>query len=52
MKTITINIIHDEVFEDFKNTFSKANPKISEMIINDNDIVINITGTLEELEND
>lgn len=53
MKTITINITHDEVFEDFKNTFSKGNsPKISEMIINDDNIVLNITGTLEELEND
>ncbi len=53
MKTITINITHDEVFEDFKNTFSNGNsPKISEMIINDDNIVINVTGTLDELKND
>lgn len=52
MKIITINITHDEVFEDFKNTFSKENPKTSEIIINDDNIVMNITATLEELEND
>ena len=52
MKTITINITHDEVFEDFKNSLSNNKPKASEIIINHDNIVMNITGTLEELEND
>jgi len=52
MKTVIINITHDEVFEDLKNTFSKETTKASEVIINDDNIIVNITGTLEELEND
>jgi len=52
MKTITINITHDEVFEDFAKTFKNENPKHSEVIINDDNIIVNLTGSLEELEND
>ena len=53
MKTITINITHDEVFEDFKvHLLSKPPKKASEVIIDNNGITINMTGTLAELEND
>ena len=52
MKTITINITHDEVFEDFKNQLVAEKPKLSEVIVDADGITINITSTLEELEND
>ena len=52
MKTITINVTHDEVFEDFKQTFKNENPKHSEIIINDDNIIVNLTGTLEEMNDD
>lgn len=54
MKTIIFNITHEEVFEDITNQFKENIPgKDIEMITEDNgDIIINVTGTLEELEND
>ena len=52
MKTVTINITHDEVFEDFAKQFANENPKHAKVVITDNEIIIDITGTLEELEND
>lgn len=52
MKTVIINITHDEVFEDFKQTFKNENPKHAKVVINDDEIIVDITGTLEELEND
>jgi hypothetical protein len=53
MKTIIINITHDEVFEDFKtHLLSKPPKKVSEIIIDADGIIINMLGTLEELEND
>ena len=49
-----MNITHDEVFEDLTNQFKEDIPRKGiEMITEDNgNIIINITGTLEELEND
>lgn len=52
MKTITINITHDEVFEDFKNQLIAEKPKLSEVIVDIDGITINITSTLAELDND
>lgn len=54
MKTVTINITHDEVFEDLTNQFREDIPgKGIEMITEDNgNIIINVTGTLAELENE
>ena len=54
MKTVTINITHDEVFEDLTNQFKEDIPgKGIEMITEDNDnIIINVTGTLAELESE
>ena len=54
MKTVTINITHDEVFEDLTNQFKEdISGKGIEMIAEDNDnIIINVTGTLAELENE
>jgi hypothetical protein len=52
MKTITINITHDEVFEDFKNILLSKPPKISEIIFDNDGAVVNVTGTLKKLEND
>lgn len=54
MKTVIINITHDEVFEDMTNQFKEdITPKHIEMITEDNgNVIINVTGTLAELEND
>lgn len=54
MRKVVINIIHDEVFEDITSQFKEdIAPKHIEMITEDNgDIIINVTGTLAELEND
>lgn len=52
MKTITINITHNEVFEDFKNQLLAKQPKISKVIVDNDGITINVTATLAELEND
>ena len=52
MKTVTINITHDEVFEDMMKEFEINNTKFAEVIISDDSVVMNITGTLAELEND
>jgi len=54
MKTITINITHDEVFEDMNNQFKKDTAsKHIEMITEDNgNIIINVIGTLDELNNE
>ena len=52
MKTITINVTHDEVFEDMISEFKNEDSKFVEVIISDDSIIMNITGTLEEIEND
>jgi len=52
MKTITINITHDEVFEEVMSYFKANDSKDIEIIINDDNAVMNITGTLEEMDND
>jgi hypothetical protein len=54
MKTVTINITHDEVFEDITSQFKEdIAPKHIEMITENNgNIIINVTGTLEELDSE
>ena len=55
MKTITINFTHDEVFEDFVKQIVKSESETKHISIvrdEDNNITVNITGNLEELEND
>ena len=54
MKTVTINITHDEVFEDITNQFKEdISEKGVEVITEDNgNIIINVTGTLAELESE
>lgn len=52
MKKITFNITHNEVFEDFAKQFNGQNPKHFIIVINDDEIIIDITGTLEELDSE
>jgi len=53
MKTITINITHDEVFEDMVKDFENdVNSKFAEVTITNDNVVMNITGTLEELDSE
>ena len=52
MKTVIINITHDEVFEDIKKEFEDNNSKFSEITITEDSVVMNITGTLAELESE
>lgn len=52
MKIITINIAHDEVFKDFIEQFEDTNSKYMEFHTENDSATINITGTLEELENE
>ena len=52
MKTITINFTHDEVFKDFAKDAAEPDSKYVTVIENDNGIIMNITGTLKELENE
>ena len=54
MKTVIINVTHDEVFEDLTNQFKEGIlGKGVEMITEDNgNVIINVTGTLAELDND
>lgn len=49
MKTITINITHDEVFEEFIKSLKDDNIKNIKFIQNnESHITINISGTLDE----
>lgn len=54
MKTVTINFTHNEVFEDFVEEFTMSSneSKYITIEVNENSAVMNITGTLGELENE
>jgi len=54
MKTVTIKITHNEVFEDMVNQFREdISGKGIEMVTENNgNIIVNVTGTLEELDSE
>lgn len=55
MKTITINFTHDEVFEDFVKQIveSESETKYINIVRDEyNNTIVNITGTLAELESE
>lgn len=52
MKTITINITHDEVFKDFVETMTESDSKHITVVKDNNSVTVNITGTLEEMDNE
>jgi len=52
MNTITINITHNEVFEDFVESMTESESKYITIVRNNDDVTVNITGTLEEMDNE
>jgi len=52
MNTITINITDDDAFNEFVEAMTESESKHITVIKNNNDVIVNITGTLEELKNE
>lgn len=52
MNIITINITHDDTFNEFVEAMTESESKHIKVVKNNNDVIVNITGTLDELKNE